>query len=125
MFVKYSLEKLTIDPLRFLLKSLSVKGYASATWFKCHQLLAHHVQFHQMYNHESNENSIPNLEKKFNTEICIIQLFFHLDMFEQMMQVNQLKGRVDHENGNTEKQTWSALADLFNSTDPDDGVDKV
>jgi hypothetical protein len=40
-----------------------------------------------------------------------------------MMAVNNLKGRVDHENGTSAKQTWSGLADLYNSTDPDVGID--
>jgi hypothetical protein len=41
-----------------------------------------------------------------------VQAFFHPDLFEKMMVVNNLKGRADHENGTSEKQTWSALADL-------------
>jgi hypothetical protein len=79
-------------------------------------LLAHHVQFQKFYNQESNINSVTNLEKKLNSNIRKIQAFFHPN------QVNNLKRRVDHENGTSEKQTWLALADLYNSTDPDKGV---
>jgi hypothetical protein len=75
------------------------------------------------FNHETNLNSNANLAKKLNSEVRKIQAFFHPDIFEQMMQVNNLKGWCDHENGMSEKQTWSSLADLYNSTDPDDGVD--
>jgi hypothetical protein len=62
------------------------------------------------------------LEKKLNSELHKCQAFFHPDLFEQMMAVNNLKGRVDHENGTSEKHTWSALADLYNSSYPDEGV---
>jgi hypothetical protein len=62
------------------------------------------------------------LEKKLNSELRKCLAFFHPDLFEQMMAVNNLKGRVDHENVMSEKHTWSALADLYNSSDPDKGV---
>jgi hypothetical protein len=52
-----------------------------------------------------------------------IQAFFHPDIFEQILQVNSLKSRADHENGTSEKQTWSALADLYNTTDKDLALD--
>jgi hypothetical protein len=124
LYKEYPIVDLSIDQLRLLLlKKLSVKGYCSATKFKCHQILAHHVQFCQFYNRETNLNSVSNLEKKLNSELRKVQAFFHPDLFEQMMVVNNLKGRVDHENGTSEKQTWSALADLYNNTDPDEGVD--
>jgi hypothetical protein len=121
--LEYPLKDLTIDQLRHLLRNLSVKGYCSATKFKCRMLLAHHVQFQKFYNQETNLNSNANLEKKLNSDIWKIQAFFHPDIFEQMMAVDNLTGRVDHENGTSKKQTWSALTDLYNSTDPDQGVD--
>jgi hypothetical protein len=40
MYLEYPAEKLTIDQFRGLLKNLSVKGYASATKFTCHMILA-------------------------------------------------------------------------------------
>jgi hypothetical protein len=40
-----------------------------------------------------------------------------------MMAISNLKGRVDLENGTSKKHTWYSLADLYNGTDPDEGVD--
>jgi hypothetical protein len=105
------------------LKKLGVKEYCSATKFKCRQLIAQHIGLTAMYERESSVTSATALLKKLNSEIRKIQCFFHSDAFDQMMEVNHLKGRVDHENGNTEKQTWSSLADLYNCLDPDVQVD--
>jgi hypothetical protein len=60
-----------------------------------------------------------SLKKKLNSELRLIQAFFHPDLFHQIIQVNSLKDRSDHENGTNEKQTWSSVADLFNNTEPD------
>jgi hypothetical protein len=117
VYLEYRTANLNLDQFRHLLKKISVKGYCPATKFKCRMLLAHHVQFQKFFNHETNLNSSANLAKKLNLEVRRIQAFFHPNIFEQMMQVNNLKGRCDHENGMSEKQTWSSLADLYNSMD--------
>jgi hypothetical protein len=54
-----------------------------------------------------------------------VQSFFHPEIFETMMKVNSLKSHVDFENGTCEKQSWSSLADLYNSSDPDDALDSL
>jgi hypothetical protein len=41
------------------------------------------------------------------------------------MKINSLKDQSDHENGTGEKQTWSALADLYNNTDSDPNLDEI
>jgi hypothetical protein len=55
---------------------------------------------------ETNASSNLTLEKHLNSDIRKIQAFFqHLDIFEQMMQVNNLKGtRIEHENGTTSSE---------------------
>jgi hypothetical protein len=70
VYEKHPIVDLFIDQLRLLLKKLSMKGYCSATKFKCRQILvlAHHVQFRQFYNRETNLNSVSNLEKKLSSE---------------------------------------------------------
>jgi hypothetical protein len=64
------------------------------------------------------------MKKKLNSELQMIPTFFHPDLFEQIMKVNSLKDRADHENGTNEKQAWSSVADLYNNSDPDPELDK-
>jgi hypothetical protein len=85
-------------------------------------LLGVHVSLRDIYNIETNQHNAKSVEKKLNSELRKIHSFFHLEIFEEMMQVNALKGRVDHENGTNAKQTWSSLADLYNCVDLDDGM---
>jgi hypothetical protein len=123
--IKYFLEDLTVDNLCALVKKLSIKGYASQSKLHCWQLIGKHVVYQQAYNLEIRENSAIAIQKKLNSELQKIQAFFHPDIFEQNLQVNSLKSRADHENGTSKKQTWSALADLYNSTDKDPALDNL
>jgi hypothetical protein len=43
--LEYRTADLNLDQFWHLLTKISVKGYCSATKFKCRMLLAHHVQF--------------------------------------------------------------------------------
>jgi hypothetical protein len=119
------IDKLTVDQIRLLLKVLCIRGYASATKFRCRQLLGVHVALRGVSNLDTNPNSTSVVEKKPNSELCKIQAFFHPEHFEDMMKVNALKGRVDHENGTSKKVVWSTLADMYNSVDPDKGIDQL
>jgi hypothetical protein len=120
-----AVNKLTVDQIRLLLKVLCIRGYASATKFKCHQLLGVHVTLRGIHNLETNPNSASVVEKKLNSELRKIQAFFHPKHFEEMMKLNALKGCVDHENHTSEKVVWSTLADMYNSVDPDEGIDQL
>jgi hypothetical protein len=120
------IDKLTVDQIRLLLKLLLIRGYACATKFiKCRQLLGVHVALHDVYNLETNPHSVLVVELKLNSELRKIQAFFHPEHFEETMKVNALKGRVDHENGTSEKHVWLTLADLYNCVNPDDGIGSI
>jgi hypothetical protein len=84
-----------------------------------------HVEYRDVYQKHTSEHSSVNVQKKLNSELQKIQAFFHPEMFESMMKVNSLKGRVEFENGTTEKETWSALAAMFNGTEPDELLDHL
>jgi hypothetical protein len=81
-FLDFSLEHLTINQFLFFLKKLCVKGYASATKFKCQMLLAHVVQFTKFYINATNMNSNINLSKKLNSNLCKIHALFHPDFVQ-------------------------------------------
>jgi hypothetical protein len=121
---RFPLESLTLDMLCSLVKKLAIKGYCSSTKFRCRQLIGEHVVYQQCYNDEIWENSAAAMKKKLNSELQMIPTFFHPDLFEQIMKVNSLKDRADHENGTNEKQAWSSVADLYNNSDPDPELDK-
>jgi hypothetical protein len=121
----FDLEELSIDKLWTLAKKLGIKGYCSVTKFQCHQLIGKHVIYQQAYNNDISETSATSVQKKLVLELQKVQAFFHPEIFEQIMKINSLKDRSDHENGTGEKQTWSALADLYNNTDSDPNLDEI
>jgi hypothetical protein len=121
--INFELAELTVDNLRALVNKLGIKGYASGSKFQCRHLIGKHVIYQQAYNSKIRENSAAAVKKKLNSELRKIQGFFHPKIFDQILQVNSLKSRSDDENGTSEKQTWSALADLYNNTEPDPMMD--
>jgi hypothetical protein len=104
-----------MDNLRALVKQLGIKGYASATKFRCRYLIAEHVIYQQAYNNKVRETSAAALKKKLSSELRKIQAFFHPDIIDQILLINSLKDCSALENSTTANQTWSALADLYNS----------
>jgi hypothetical protein len=121
----FDLEELSIDKLRTLVKKLGIKGYCFVTKFRCRQLIGEHDVYQQAYNNDISETSATSVQKKLVSELRKVQAFFHLEIFEQIMKINLLKDRSDHENGTGEKQTWSALAELYNNTNSDPNLDEI
>jgi hypothetical protein len=119
------MEELSIDKLWTLVKKLGIKGYCSVTKFQCRQLIGKHIVYQQAYNNDISKMSATSVQKKLVSELRKVQAFFHPEIFEQIIKINSLKDQSDHENGTGEKQTWSALADLYNNTDSDPNLDKI
>ena len=114
---------LTLDQLRKFCGQLNCGGYASATKYKCRRMIAACGRSAVLYNPESNPDSAIAISKKLNSDLRKVNTFFHKEMFEQVCSINRLMKRADHEDGTTEKETYIALAELYNSDVPNIALD--
>jgi hypothetical protein len=63
VYLEYHVADLNLDQFRHLLKKISVKGYCSATKFKCCMLLAHHIQFQKFLTMRPTSTVMPILQR--------------------------------------------------------------
>jgi hypothetical protein len=123
--VIYDLEELTLDQLRKFCNQLNCAGYALAPKFKCRRLLAVHINSVELYNQDWNTHSASAVSKKLNSDLRKVNAFFHKEVYENILNINRLMTRADHEDGTTDKDTYCSLAELYNKEEPDFLLDDV
>ena len=123
--VIYDLEKFSCDQLRKLCGHISLSGYGSYNKFKCRRQIARHASLVGMHNHASDIDCPNAIIMKLNSDLRKVNTFFHSSIFDQVLSVNRLMKRADHEDGKTDQQTYRDLAELYNTSDSDFQLDEV
>jgi hypothetical protein len=123
--VDFDLDSLTSDQLRLLCKQVRCSGYASLSKYNCRKQLAAHAGLMRLYDQASRNDTMSSIKKRLNSDFRKVNTFFHKEMFEQVKSMNRLMKRADHEDGNTEKNTYIAMAELYNTTQPEFSIDMV
>lgn len=113
------LEKLTLDQLRTLARNVGCHYVHKCTKFNCRKALWVLANHHQQREKDGAPMSIES-DRTTSNIIRISNVIFSHVFVDDLLTLNDIKTRVDHETGNLPQDFWANVAEAVNSLEEDD-----
>ena len=114
------LTKLTLDQLRKFSKNVGVQYVNNCSKFQCRKALWVLAKYQEQ--RERSGASIAVSDKTTNNIIRLTNIIFSHEFLDFFLELNDAKGRVNHETGDMPKNFWEDVSDAMNGSDDDDDI---
>jgi hypothetical protein len=119
------IDSLSLERVRALCIHVGVKSVSSTPKWMCRHGIATKVLLMRGFQSNPITTTVAKENQDLNCLIRLANTMLHPEIREQFFQINDKKDRSDHESGNTEKEVYAALVELYNQSICDPHLDEV